>query len=143
MAWTYDWTNYPNVAKIRLMVGDTDSTAQVFSDEEINGALTAASSQGIIQGLSGFTITPTQVYSFGRAAAMLLNSLGSVRARTLIKRVLDVELDGKSAMSAMKDLGQQYIDQEASAGYFAVSEMVPNQFSMRERLYAMLLRTQT
>src|SRR5689334_6135184 len=142
MSWTYDWTNYPDIARLRLMVGDTDSSNQIYTDAEILGALAANSSQGIMQGLSGYTlaIPVTQTYSFGRAAAMLLNSLGAVQARALLKQVLDVELDTSSARSVLADLGKSYIEQEASAGYFAISEMIPNSFSLRERLGSMVLR---
>lgn len=129
------------------MVGDTVNTASnpaIFSDEEINMVLAINSSQNIIVGLSGYTpaVPVTQIYSYGRTAATLLNSTGAVRARSLVKKVLDVEVDTKSSVSMLKDLGQQYIDQEISAGYFAVAEMDVNQFWCRERLNAMLLRQQ-
>lgn len=146
MSFSYDWTNGPTVAQVRLMVGDTSNTAPgpIFQDEEINGVLQANSSQGIIVGLSGFNpaVPVAQVYSFGRTAAMLLNGMGAVRARTLVKKVLDVDVDGASATAALQKLGQQYIDQETSAGYFAIAEMVQDPFSMRERLWKQLFRIQ-
>ena len=128
------------------MVGDTSNVAPgpIFQDEEIQGVLQANSSQGVIVGLSGYNpaVPVAQVYSFGRTAAMLLNGLGATRARTLLKKVLDVEVDAKAAMSALKDLGDMYIQQEISAGYFAVAEMCVNEFAMRERLRDMLFRIQ-
>ncbi len=136
------------IALVRLMVGDTTDTAQspaIFSDEEINMVLAINSSQAIIIGLSGYSpaVPVTQTYSYGRTAATLLNSTGAVRARSLLKKVLDVEMDVGTATKALKDLGQQYIDQEVSSGYFAVAEVDVNQFWARERLGAMLLRQQT
>ena len=129
------------------MIGDTDNTppGPFYQDEEITGVLNTQSSQNIIVGLTGYNlpVPPAQIFSFGRTAAMLLNGLSAVRARNLVKKVLDVDLDGQQASKALKDLGQQYIDQECSAGYFAVSEMVQDAFSMRERLWKMLYRQST
>ena len=106
MAFTYDWSTSPIIAQVRLMVGDTDSTppGPIFQDDEIQGVLQVNSSQNIIVGLSGYSpaVPVAQVYSFGRTAAMLLNGLGAVRARTLLKKVLDVEVDAKSAQAALK-----------------------------------------
>lgn len=141
MSFTYDWSTSPTIAQVRLMVGDTVAPG-IFQDDEIIGVLQANSSQNIIIGLSGYSpSTPVaQIYSFGRTAAMLLNGLGSVRSRSLLKKVLDVEVDTSVAQGALKDLGQSYIDQEVSAGYFAIAEMGVDQFWFRERLNAMLLR---
>ncbi len=129
------------------MVGDTVNTVAdpaIFSDEEINMVLAINSSQNIIVGLSGYSpaVPVVQTYSYGRTAATLLNSTGAVRARSLVKKVLDVEVDPRAATKALNDLGQSYIDQEISAGYFAVAEVDVNQFWCRERLNAMLLRQQ-
>lgn len=145
MSFTYDFTSAPAISQLRLMVGDTDSTQPIFQDDEINAALSVNSSQGIIVGLAGFSPANAvpQVTSYGRAAAMLLNSIGATKARLLVKGLLDVNIDGPAAAAALQKLGQQYIDQEASAGYFAVSEMVQDAFSMRERLWKMLYRQTT
>jgi|SRR5215469_940850 len=144
MAFTYDWTNAPTIAIIRLMVGDTDSANPIFQDDEINGALNLNSSQNIIVGLSGY-YPPTlsgNVYSYGRAAAMLLNGLSATKARVVVTKVLDVSVNPESASKALKDLAQSYIDQETSAGYFSVAEMGQDSFWMRERLWKMLYRQQ-
>lgn len=146
MSFTYSWSTSPLIAQVRLMVGDTvdDPPTQpaIFQDDEIMGVLQVNSSQNIIVGLSGYSpaVPVAQVYSFGRTAAMLLQGLGATRARSLLRKVLDVEVDPRAATAALKDLGQSYIDQEVSNGYFAVAEMGINQFWFRERLQAQLLR---
>lgn len=141
---TYDWTVAPEIAALRLMVGDTDSANPIFDDAEITGALTINSSQNIIVGLSGYypPALSGNTYSYGRAAALLLNGLSSTKARVLATKVLDVSVAPEAASKALKDLGQSYIDQEISAGYFSVAEMGQDSFWMRERLWKMLYRQQ-
>jgi hypothetical protein len=144
MAFTYDWTTAPDIATIRLMVGDTDMANPIFDDAEVQGVLTINSSQNIIVGLSGY-YPPTMsgnTYSYGRAAAMLLNGLSSTKARVIVTKVLDVSVSPETASKALKDLAQNYIDQEISAGYFSVAEMGQDAFWMRERLWKMLYRQQ-
>ena len=144
MSFTYDWNN-PTLSQLRLMVGDTDPTppGPFFQDEEITGVLNLFNAQAVIIGLTGYAPAippPGNVYSFGRAAAMLLNGLGAVRARNLVSKVLDVDMAPAAAAAALTKLGQQYIDQEISSGFFSVAEMVQDSFSMRERLRKMLYR---
>jgi len=145
MAFTYDWVNSPTIAAIRLMVGDTDMANPIFDDAEVQGVLTINSSQNIIVGLSGYypSTMSGNTYSYGRAAAMLLNGLSSTKARVLATKVLDVSVAPEAASKALKDLGQSYIDQEISAGYFSVAEMGQDSFWMRERLWKMLYRQQS
>src|SRR5215831_7292745 len=116
MSFSYDWTNGPQVAQLRLMVGDTDATAPgpIFQDEEIIGVLNVTNSQSVIVALTGYSpaVPPAQVFSFARAAAMLLNGIGATRARNLCRKILDVDVDGAAAAAALMKLGQQYIDQE-------------------------------
>lgn len=146
MSFTYDFDTAPQIANVRLLVGDTDPLAPVFSDAEVNAALQNESSQNVIIGLSGFSPNPPvrQVYSYRRSAAWLLNALAGNTARlgSVITQLLDVKLSPGIASRELRSQAQALIDQEASAGYFAVSEMVVDQFSMRERLNAMLLRQQ-
>lgn len=146
MSFTYDFDTAPQISNVRLLVGDTDALHPVFSDAEVNAALQNESSQNIIIGLSGFMPNPPvpQVYSYRRSAAWLLNALAANTARlgSVITQLLDVKLSPGIAAKGLKEQAQQLIDQEASAGYFSVAEMVVNSFSMRERLNAMLLRQQ-
>jgi hypothetical protein len=129
-----------------MMVGDTQdgpAPLPIFQDAEINAALMRFSAQSFTIALSGYTpaIPPNpNIFSFGQAAALLLNSIASTKARNLVQSLLDVKLNGQAAAKALQDLGQSYIDQEAAGGFFAVAEMVQNSFSMRERLWKMLYR---
>jgi hypothetical protein len=146
MSFTYDWTNAPTIAQLRMMVGDTQdgpAPLPIFQDDEIQGALNANNAQNLILGLSGYSLGVSQVYSFGRAAALLLNSINATKARIVVSATLDVRVSAAQASAALKALAQSYIDQENSAGYFAVAEMGNNQFWYRERLYNQLLRCQS
>lgn len=109
-------------------------------------ALQAESSQNMILGLSGFSPNPPvpQVYSYRRSAAWLLNALAANNSRltSVISELLDVKLAPGVASRELRAQAQALIDQEMNSGQFAVSEMVVNQFSMRERLNAMFLRQQ-
>ena len=143
MAFTYDLTNFPDISTVRLLVSDTDSTQPIFQDDEVQTALNIENSQNVIVGLSGYSpaVPVKQVFSYRRAAALLLRALAGNKARLgAIVGLLDVKIDATKASDALNKLADQYIADEASAGYFAVSEMVVNPFSMRERLVAMLYR---
>ncbi len=144
--YTYDFDTAPAIANVRGLVGDTDMTTPVFTDAEVNNALQQESSQNMILGLSGFTPNPgvRQQYSYRRSAAWLLNGLAAnfSRLASVISQLLDVHLAPGVASKELRAQAQALIDQEANSGQFAVSEMVVNSFSMRERLNAMLLRQQ-
>lgn len=146
MSFTYSWESNPTIAQVRMMVGDTQdgpAPLPIFQDDEIQGALNANNAQNIIIGLSGYNVPLSQVYSFGRAAALLLNSINATKARIVVSNALDVHVTASAASAALKALAQSYIDQENSAGYFAVAEMGNNAFWYRERLYNQLLRCQS
>ena len=145
---SYDWSTNPTLAQIRLMVFDTTNTepgTPIWQDEELMGVLQVCSSTNIIVGLSGYTLAVpvTQIFSFGRAAAMLLNGLAADKGRMAVAGLLDAKMNFQQASAALKAIAQQYIDQEVSAGYFAISEMVQDPFSMRERLWKQLYRQGT
>lgn len=143
MSFTYDLVNAYDLSVVRLLVFDTNSAAPIFEDIEVTTALQYESSQNLIVALSGYTLRqPAKlIYSHRRAAAMLLRSLAANKARlATISGLLDVKLNAAQAAQQLNALADQYINDEANAGYFAISEMVVNNFSMRERLVAMLYR---
>ena len=53
---TYDFSIAPQIANVRLLIGDTDSTTPIFQDVEVMAALQAESSQSMIIALSGFNL---------------------------------------------------------------------------------------
>lgn len=124
-----------------MLIGDTttaDVTLQVFQDNEIDAALEMTSSaflyvSGQAQAGGVSVVSPPTVYSIWRAAATLLRSISSVKARgSIITQLLDVKLSPKDASMALKDLAQSFMDMEDSA--FAIAESVVDVFSERERI---------
>ncbi len=142
MAFSYDFTSNPTVATVRLLVSDTVNVPPlpIWQDEEISAVLNLFNSQNIIVGLSGFNIAVPQTFSYRRAAATLLRSLAGNKARMATVGLLDAKLSGPAAAAALQKIADDYVTSEENDGYFAVSEMVQNPFSMRERITAMLLR---
>lgn len=144
MSFSYDFVNSPTVANVRLLVFDTNGVAPypIWQDEEINAALQVFSSQNIIVGLSGYTpaVAVPLIYSYRRTAAMLLRGLAANQGRMATVGLLDAKINGAAAAKALQSIADDYVTSEENDGFFAVSEMVINSFSMRERLGAMLLR---
>lgn len=144
MSFSYDFQNNPTVATVRLLVSDTVNVAPlpIWQDVEIQAALNMFNSQNIIIGLSGYypAVPVAQIYSYRRAAAMLLRSLAGNKARMATVGLLDAKVNGAAAANALRAIADDYVTSEENDGYFSVAEMVVNNFSMRERLNAMALR---
>ena len=51
MSWTYDTTFVTNLPRVRLLIGDTDTTDQKLQDEEINFTLTTDTNIYIVAAL--------------------------------------------------------------------------------------------
>jgi hypothetical protein len=144
MAFTYDFTNNPTIATVRLLVSDTVNVPPlpIWQDVEIQAALNMFNSQNVIVGLSGYypAVPVQQIFSYRRAAALLLRSLAGNKARMATAGLLDAKVNGAAAAAALNKIAEDYITSEENDGYFAVAEMVQDNFSMRERLWKMLYR---
>jgi hypothetical protein len=57
-----------------------------------------------------------------------------------VVQLLDVKLSPNLAAEALRDTAKEYIEMEQNSGAFAIAEMVPNEFSGRERLEKMFQR---
>lgn len=148
MAWSYDWQANPTAAAVRLMVADTDSSAPIFSDEEIAGALQFTSAQGAGLYISSMFASTgaaqamtNQVQAPRLAAAMLLESLASDKARLAsVTRLLDVEMKPYEASKGLREQAKCLREAEENSGSFAIAEMVSGQFQARERTFKQFLR---
>ncbi len=141
MAFTYDFTSSPTLSMVRLLVGDTVDAGHIWEDAEINAVLQMESSQGLFISLTGYSVTPPQVYSVRRAAAALLDGLAANKSRLSgAVKVLDISIDIGAAAKSLKDTAQNYRDTEADSGAFAIAEMVENSFTMRERFWNQIAR---
>ncbi len=141
MSFTYDVNTY--LGQVRFLVADTDSTNPIFDDDELNMCLQFESSQGLyisgqaaVSAIAASNPPIPQVYSVYRAAAMALDSLAANKSRlSSVTQLLDVQLDVKSAATALKDQAENYRQIEARRGSFAIAELVFNDFTARERVF--------
>lgn len=125
MAFTYDVTT--DRGKVRMLIPDSNASAYVFEDTEIDAYLS------IEDGIR-------------RATALALETLASNEALVLkVIRILDLQTDGARTSDALLKRaallrGQADADDAASGELFDWAEMVTNDFSARERLTAAWLR---
>ena len=138
MAATYQFGANPPIDYPRLLVADTDVTKAIFQDSEI----LAASQTDIISvwppvGIKRTISTP----SYRRVAAVLLESLASNASRLgSALKLLDIDVDTRSAAKDLRATAQALRDAEANAGAFAMVEMNNSEFASRERTIKMFMR---
>jgi hypothetical protein len=143
MAFTYQFGANPQIDYPRLLIGDTDSTNQVFQDSEILAAYNI---------IPTFFITPNAgngqaaggnftAVSYYRVAAILLDALAGMKSRLAAQlKVLDIELNVTDAARELRATAKEYRDIEDHSGAFAIVEMVPNNYAAYERVWKQLLR---
>jgi hypothetical protein len=147
MSFTYNPGAGDPISRVRLLVADTDAANPVFSDDEVNLALSMECSQAIFisaQAIpTGVNVAPPvpQVFSYWRSAAMLLDTLAANKSRlAAINELLDVRLSPEKAAQELRATAKEYRERENNAGHFAIAEMVNDIFSARERVWKQLLR---
>lgn len=148
-AFTYDFGSNPAISNVRLLIADTQpgpSPFPLFNDAEIMQALYLESAQNLY--VSGMAtqggqnaVVPVQIYSYYRAAALLLDALAANNSLlSSIQKLLDVELAPGKAAQELRATAAEYRKTEANAGHWAIAELVHDQFSARERVWKQLLR---
>ena len=142
MSFSYDPST--PIGVVRLLVSDTVNVAPlpIWQDDEIQAALNVFVSTGMLVGLSGYNLAVPvpQTWSYRRSAALLLRSLAGNKARMATVGLLDAKINGAAAANALRAIATDYVTSEENDGFFAVSDMVQDAFSMRERLWKMLYR---
>ena len=103
MAFTYDITT--NRGKVRLLIGDTDSTDYQFEDDEIDAFLTMASSSLLL----------AASYALESWAATLTNDYDA-------EKIGDYSYTNKKAANKTA-LAKKYREEDATSPYFTWSEM--------------------
>lgn len=129
MAFTKDVTT--DIGKVRLLAIDTDGTANVFEDAEIE------------------TFLELESNNIRRAAALALETMASNEAYVL-KHItaLDLSTDGPAVSDALRrraaDLRKQALEAEGreDGGAFDYAEWGVSDFTKRERLWNQRLRGQ-
>jgi hypothetical protein len=125
-----------------MLIADTDSVHPIFQDSEIQMALLMNTSSYLYASMGQFFgPPPVNVTSTLRAAALLLDSLASNKARlAAIVELLDVKLSADKAAIQLRAQAKEFRDLENNSGSFAIAEMVNDQFQARERVGRQFLR---
>jgi hypothetical protein len=136
MSFTYDFTNNPQVAYVRLLIPDTQATKAIFSDEEITAFYYIQSAQ--FQSSMKYTppagalTLPSQPVSYLRVAALALDSLANNAARLGDAiRVLDVDI--RAAAKHLRDAAAALRTIDDESGAFAIIEQTPTQWAFADR----------
>jgi hypothetical protein len=141
MSFSYNMGANPVIDYPRLIIADTDSTHAIFQDEEIMSAYNIDSMVMFIPVGQGSPVQVNTAPSARRAAATLLDSLASNKARLASAlMVLDIKIDSTKAAKELRDSAKALRDTEADSGNFAITEMVQTQWAARERVWKQLLR---
>lgn len=124
MAFSYDPTDN-GVGLVRLIIGDTATPGEAFSDEELGAFLTMNDSNTLYAAASALETRATRI--------MISTNGGKIRLPDL---EIDVTATYKSLMDHVAALRAQ-ADGDAS---FAIAEQVIDPFSARERWLKQLQR---
>ena len=142
---TYDFNTDPLLSTVRMLVPDTVAPG-IFSDAEVNQAIYIESSQGLYcsnqANAGGNSVgTGVQVYSYRRAAALLVDCIAGNWAKlAVIEQLLDVKLNGPKAAEALHAHAEALRQTEAMSGAFAIAEWVLDNATAQERVYKQMLR---
>jgi len=130
MTFTYVATDLStDLAKVRRLISDVDSTEPIFTDEEIDAFLVMEASR------------------VRRGAAMALETMAASDAYVLkVMKRGDLTTDGAKTADALRALARNLRDQDERSetedldGAFVIAEHVFDDFSARERLEKEALR---
>jgi hypothetical protein len=146
MSFSYDLEGNPRIAYIRLLIADTDSETEIFSDEEIAAAYVISSSvyQSSMKyptAAAGRTTLPSSPVSYMRVAALLLDALAASKSRIAgLKKLLDVELSPDQAARVYRDQAAEYRKIDDESGAFVVIEQCTTGATFLERWYRTIQR---
>jgi hypothetical protein len=107
VTFSYDFSLYPAISYVRLLIGDTNPDLPIFGDDEITAAST-------IQAMQFGASIPV---SYLRAAALLLDALAANKSRLSMTKLLDAEVNPIAAAKALREQAQQFreVDDDAVA----------------------------
>lgn len=134
---TYDFTNGPQVASVRLLIGDTVDEGHVWEDEEIVGAYriqqSTFQSGPRYNGTAGASLPSSPVSYFRVAAILLCGAAANKSRRASITRLLDVQLAPDKAAAALLATAREYRTVDSESGAFVIIEQCTTSFGFRDR----------
>lgn len=115
---SFSYNPATNVGKVRLNIGDTDSSTAIFDDDaEIQAFLDQRSDDVSL------------------ASALALRSIAASRARLERKiKVLDIDIDTRTMAKELREQAESIEKSVDEGGGFAIVEMVPTSFAYAERV---------
>jgi hypothetical protein len=146
MSWTYDFDTNPAIAYVRLLIPDTDSTKQIFADEEITALYFIQRSQFqssmYFSGAQGRNL-PALPLSYLRVAALALDTLANNKGKLgSVIQLLDVKLSWKDAAQILRDGAANYRTVDDDAGALVIIEQTNTDWSFRDRIEKQFQRQQ-
>jgi len=141
---TYDFSNSPRLANVRLLIGDTVGDGHIWEDEEIYAAYAIQSSAWqssmLYSNGSGATL-PSVPASPYRVAALLLDSLASNKARLgAIRQMLGTTFDFAVVAKTLHEQAAAWREVEDNCGAFAIIEQTHTTFAFRDRYFKEIQR---
>lgn len=136
----------PRIDYIRLLIADTNTSAEIFTDGEIESAYQIQAS--FFQSFQFFSppagrFLPQAPVSYLRVAALLLDSLAANSARlSSVIQLLDVKLDASKAAGALRDQARSYRDVDDDSGAMAMIEQCSTSWAISDRFWAQVQRQQ-
>lgn len=141
--YTYDLLTNPRVSYIRLLIPDTQLLPNVsppqmiFSDQEIeafyNIQQATAQSGMFFSGLQ-YRNLPALPVSLFRVAAIALDTLANNKAKLgNVVRILDVNLDWKSASMMLREGAKNYREIDDNSGAMMIIEQTPTDWAFQTR----------
>lgn len=143
MSFSYDFTNNPRVAYVRLLIPDTQQATAIFSDEEIAAFYTIQGAQFQSSMLysppAGRTQLPDPPTAYLRVAALAIDSLANNAARLgQAIKVLDVSISAAASELRKSAAALREIDDDAGA--FAIIEQTPTTWAFTDRWWKQVQR---
>ena len=138
MSFTYNFDDNPAIAFVRLLIPDTDSSKQIFSDEEIMAFYSIQQqifqSAMFFSGPAGRFQLPSVPLSYVRVAALALDTLANNKGKLgNVVKMLDVQLDWKSAAAILREGAKTYREVDDEAGAFVIIEQTPTDWAFAQR----------
>ena len=141
--YTYDFDSAPAISYVRLLIPDTQFLPNVsppqmiFSDQEIQAFFNIQQmtwqSGMFFSGQQGRNL-PALPLSYVRVAALALDTLANNKGKLgNVVKLLDVQLDWKSAAQVLRDGAKTYREVDDNAGAIMIIEQTPTDWAFAQR----------
>ena len=144
---TYQFGANPTIDFPRMLIGDTVCDGHIFEDSEIQAFYTIQQQvwqSGMFYSGNAGVYLPSPPVSYLRVAAMMAESIASVRARLIsITKLLDVQLSSEATQKAsaeLRALAKQWREVDDDSGAMVIIEQCTTQFGFIQRFWQQVQR---